>query len=58
MHQKYVVKIVAGVCAVVLTFAGAWYTSGKVKENPYVSVSTSQQEKQVIVLDAGHGGDS
>jgi N-acetylmuramoyl-L-alanine amidase len=56
MHKKYIIKIVAGLSAVVLTFVGAWYTAGTVRENHYVSVSTSQQDKQVIVLDAGHGG--
>ena len=56
MHKKYIIKITAGLMAIVLTVAGAWYTSEKVRENHYISVSTSQQEKQVIVLDAGHGG--
>ena len=56
MNKKYIIKITAGLTAIILTIAGAWYTAEAVKENHYISVSTSQQEKQVIVLDAGHGG--
>lgn len=56
MQKKYIIKITAGLAAIALTITGAWYTAGTVRENHYISVSTSQQEKQVIVLDAGHGG--
>ena len=48
-------RIAAVLTAVILTAAGAWYAAGRAKDNAMQTVA-GMPERQVIVLDAGHGG--
>ena len=56
MKASYLAKRIAAVLAAIsLTIAGAWYAAGRAKQN-VLQTAGSAGERQVIILDAGHGG--
>lgn len=47
-------RISAVLAAVSLTIAGAWYAAGRARENVR-QTAAGTGDRQVIILDAGHG---
>ena len=47
-------RIAAVLAAISLTVAGAWYAAGRAKQN-VLQTAAGTGERQVIILDAGHG---
>lgn len=54
---KLLKRTAAVLAAVAVTITAAWYTAGRVERNVRLT-GTENAEKQVIILDAGHGGSS
>ena len=55
MRTNYLMKIGAVTAAIALVITGSWYTVHQM-ERQTTQANAPANNKQVIILDAGHGG--
>lgn len=56
MHKRYIIKIVSFFAAAALIIPVAYLAAGRAEKNVLLPAGTVQDQRQVIILDAGHGG--